>query len=120
MSFPLQVTFRDVMSSDALREDIIRHADRLQRFAADIVSGRVVVEYAERHHHQGNRYVVHLHVHVPGREFEAGQAVRDAHTDPYVAVRDAFDAMRRQLEDFEQKRRGEVKARAAAAPVSDE
>jgi cold shock CspA family protein len=35
---------------------------------------------------------------------------RHAHEDPYVAVRDAFDAARRQVEDYVRKRRGETKS----------
>jgi ribosome-associated translation inhibitor RaiA len=35
------------------------------------------------------------------------------HEDVYVAIRDAFDAMSRQLEDFARKQRGEVKTHTA-------
>jgi hypothetical protein len=34
------------------------------------------------------------------------------HEDPYVAVRDAFPAVQRQLEDYERERRGDVKRHA--------
>src|SRR5450756_2642710 len=34
---------------------------------------------------------------------------RNAHQDIYVAIRDAFSAMERQLRDYAQRRRGEIK-----------
>jgi cold shock CspA family protein len=36
-----------------------------------------------------------------------------AYTDVYVAIRDAFDSMRRQLEDYARRRRRQVKAHEA-------
>ena len=36
-------------------------------------------------------------------------AANRAHEDVYVAIRDAFDAMRRRLEDYAAQRRGQVK-----------
>ena len=38
-----------------------------------------------------------------------------SHEDPYVALRDAFDAMERRLESFTHRRRGEVKSHALPA-----
>jgi ribosome-associated translation inhibitor RaiA len=35
--------------------------------------------------------------------------------DVYVSIRDAFDAARRQLEDYERRRRGQVKAHPRAS-----
>jgi cold shock CspA family protein len=36
--------------------------------------------------------------------------VNQAHEDVYVAVRDAFDAAKRQLEDYGRRQRGDIKA----------
>jgi len=47
---------------------------------------------------------------VPGAELVANHT---QHEDVYVAIRDAFDAMSRQLEDYARKQRGEVKTHAA-------
>lgn len=115
MIIPLEITFHRMDPSPALRANIRRHAERLERFAPDILSCHVVVEELERHQHKGNRYEVRLRATVPGGEFEAGHTPRgdQTHTDPYVAVRDAFRELRRQLQDFERKRRGDVKTHEA-------
>jgi cold shock CspA family protein len=51
---------------------------------------------------------------VPGREIAVGRdpAAHHAHEDVYVAIRDAFDATRRLLEDYARERRGDVKLHA--------
>jgi cold shock CspA family protein len=48
---------------------------------------------------------------MPGEEIIADRhpAKHQAHEDVYVALRDAFNAARRQLEDYVRKRRGKVK-----------
>ena len=113
MKAPLQVVFRDMPRSDAVEAKIREKVEKLERFSDDIISCRVVVEPAHRHHHKGNLYHARIDLVVPGNELVANREndVNHAHEDIYVAIRDAFDAMRRQLEDYERRRRGEVKRR---------
>ncbi len=118
MAIPLQITFHGVEKSEALSESIRRHAEKLEHFSRSILHCHVVVEASERHHHKGNRYRLHVHVKVPGRDIQAGREPATAdHTseDPYVVVRDTFDALRRQLEDYERSRRGAVKTHVPQA-----
>jgi len=70
----------------------------------------VVVEMPQRHKHQGKLHSVRIDLTVPGAELVANHT---QHEDVYVAIRDAFDAMSRQLEDYARKQRGEVKTHAA-------
>lgn len=114
---PIDVTFQGLDVSEALRDNILDHAHKLQQFAPDLLSCHAVVRLAEGRHHHGNRFVVHVHVTLPGAELDAGHPTRDghAHEDPYVAARDTFDAIRRQLEDYERRRRGKVKQHVAPA-----
>jgi cold shock CspA family protein len=58
---------------------------------------------------------VRVETRVPDRELVVSRDPGDrrAHFDPYVAVRDAFDAMERQLEAHAQKIRGRTKTHAA-------
>ena len=111
MSLPITVTFQDMPPSPALRTHIEQHAERLERFAPDLLSCQVTVRHSEERHRKGNRYLVHVRLTLPGGEFEAGRAPDPDHSleDPYVAVREAFDTLRRQLEDFVRIRRGDVK-----------
>ena len=112
MKLPLQITFRGLESSDALEADVRERAEKLDRFSPDIMSCRVVVESGHKHHEDGNLYHVRVDLTVPGREIVTSRerALHHAHTDAYVAVRDAFDEARRQLEDYERRRRQQVKA----------
>lgn len=117
MKLPLQIAFRNMDPSDAVEAKIRARAGSLERFAAGITSCRVAVEKQDRHRHQGNLFRVRVDLTVPGRELVAG-GKRDAdpaHADVYVAIRDAFDAARRQLEDYARRRRGDVKVPARPA-----
>jgi ribosomal subunit interface protein len=102
----LQITFRNLDRSDALEADIRQHAQKLEEFYAGIIGCRVVVEAQHKHHRHGNHYHVRVDVTVPGGELVAQRDPDDhhAHTDVYVAVRDAFHGVRRQLEDFARQR----------------
>lgn len=113
MNIPVQITFHGMDTSEALRADIEKHAAALQHFSPSLMACRVVLERSERHHRQGNRYRVHVHLQVPGRDIQAGRGpARENHSfeDPYVAIRDVFAAARRQLEDHERTRRGDIKS----------
>jgi len=118
MALLLQISYHGVDKSAALSECIRKHAAKLARFASSPIRCRVVVEPSERHHHQGNRYRIHVHLKVPGRDIQAGREPsvnNHSHEDPFVVVRDTFDAARRQLEDYERTRRGAVKTHVPTA-----
>jgi len=106
MQTPLQITFRGLPSSDALEARIREKADKLQEFHARITSCRVVVEEQHRHKRQGKQFTVRVDIRVPGSEIVID---RDHDEDVYVAVRDAFDAAARKLEDQARVQRGDVK-----------
>lgn len=107
MKIPLQVTFRDMPSSDAVETRIREKADKLGHFYDRVTNCRVVVEMPQRHKHQGKLHSVRIDLTVPGAELVANHA---QHEDVYIALRDAFAAITRQLEDYVRKQRGEVKA----------
>lgn len=112
MQLPLQITFRHIEASEAVENNIRDHAGELEQFYDQIMSCRVVVDESHKHHHQGKLFQVHIDVTVPGKELVAGRepGQHHAHEDIYVAIRDAFDAMQRQLEDHARKQRGKVKS----------
>ncbi len=109
MQIPLQITIRDMEHSDALETHIRDKADKLNEFFDRIMSCRVVVEMPHKHHHQGKQFNVRIDIGVPGSEIVVN---RDHAEDVYVALRDAFDAAKRQLEDYARKLQGHVKAHA--------
>ncbi len=113
----LQITFRDMEPSAAVEARIREHAAELDRLYDRIVGRRVVVEMPHRHHHQGRLYVVRITLTVPGREIVIGRAPTEhqAHEDVYVALRDAFEAAKRQLEDHIRRERGDTKHHEVAS-----
>ena len=110
----LQLTFRHMDPSPALEARIRQRAEELDQFFDRITSCRVVVECAHRRQQQGNIFEVKVDLTVPGNEIVVGREPGNnhAHEDAHVAVRDAFDAARRLLEDHVRRRRGEGKTHA--------
>lgn len=106
MQVPLQITMRGVGHSAALEAEIRERAAKLEQFYPRITSCRVAVEEFARHHRQGRQFTLRIEVHVPGRQIVI---TRDRHEDVYVALREAFDAAKRQLEELIRERRGDVK-----------
>lgn len=106
MQIPLQITIRGIEHSDALEIHIREKANKLDEFFDHIMSCRVVVEVPHKHQHQGKQFNVRLDIGVPGGEIVVN---RDHAEDIYVALRDAFDAAKRQVEDYARKIRGDVK-----------
>jgi ribosomal subunit interface protein len=106
MQIPLQITIRDMEHSDALETHIRDKANKLDEFFDRIMSCRVVVEMPHKHHHQGKQFNVRLDIGVPGSEIVVN---RDHAEDVYAALRDAFDAAKRQIEDYARKMRGDIK-----------
>jgi len=112
MQLPLQITFRHMAPSPAVEAHIRERADALDRFFGRIMACRVVVEASTRRQHKGKLYHLRVDLTVPGREIvvKRDPSEHHAHEDILVAVRDAFDAARRQLEDHARSSRGDVKA----------
>ena len=111
MQLPLQITFRHMDSSDAISARIHERAAELEHFFDRIISCRAVVECRHPRHQQGNLFRVRVDLKVPGNEIVVGRdpAAHHAYEDAYVAIRDAFDAARRVLEDHVRRGRGDVK-----------
>jgi ribosomal subunit interface protein len=107
MKLALQVAFRDMPRSDAVEAAIRKHAEKLDEFCEHIMSCRVTVEEVSRHKHQGKLHAVHIDLKVPGEEIASTR--HHEHEDVYVALRDAFDAVKRRLEDYVRRQRGQVK-----------
>lgn len=111
MRIPLEVTFRNMGHSPAMEAAVREKAQKLDQFCNQIMSCRVAVEAHHKHHHQGNLFHVRIDLTVPDEELVVSRAPQQhhAHEDAYVAIRDAFDAARRQLQDYARRRRGKVK-----------
>lgn len=111
MQLPLQITFRNLDASPTVEEKVRERAEELERFYGRIMSCRVVIEAPTRRQHKGRLYHIRVDLKVPGKEIvvKRDPPEHHAHEDIYVAVRDCFDAVRRQLEDHARHRRGATK-----------
>jgi len=111
MQVPLEIVFHNVDRSAAVEAAVRERAAKLEEFAENITSCRVAIEAPHKHHRQGNLYTVRVDLRFPGGEAVANRSpsANHAHEDVYVALRDAFNAARRQLQDQQRIRRGDVK-----------
>jgi ribosomal subunit interface protein len=111
MQVPLQIVFHGVAGSESLERLIEEKVAWLEKFQSRIISCRVVVEVPHRHHRQGNQYQVRIDLTLPGGEIVVNREPprRRETQDLAVAIRDAFDAAHRQLENFTSRQRHEVK-----------
>lgn len=114
MQLPLQIAFRNLDRSEAIAAQIRERADKLDQYYDHIMSCRVAVEALHRHHRHGNHFHVRVDLTVPDGELVASREPDEHHayTDVYVAIRDAFDSITRQLEDYARRRRRQVKEHA--------
>ncbi|HVY79598.1 MAG TPA: HPF/RaiA family ribosome-associated protein [Steroidobacteraceae bacterium] len=120
MTFPLQITFRNMPRSRFFENRIRELGRRLERFSSHILNCAVVIQQPHQSSRKGDVFDVHITVTVPGSVIVVHRAHADdaSHTDPYIALRDAFVAMRRKLQDHERIQRGETKTHSAGNPVA--
>lgn len=107
MRLPLRITVRNMEPSPALEELIREQAAKLDHVFDRISGCHVVVEAPRRHHHQGKLFSVRIDLTTDSGEFVANRhrPADRTHEDAYVAVRDAFDALRRELDDHTRRER---------------
>jgi ribosome-associated translation inhibitor RaiA len=129
MKLPTQITFRNMDSSPAVEARVRGEAEKLSEFYNSIMGCRVMVEIPHQHRQQGKRFHIRIDLTVPGGEIvvnhepslrgsirqngiEKRKKERDVaapHKDIYVAIRDAFKAARRRLQDYARIQSGAVK-----------
>ncbi|MBK7474170.1 MAG: ribosome-associated translation inhibitor RaiA [Betaproteobacteria bacterium] len=96
MRTPPTITMRHMPQSEALEARILKKVAKLEEFHPEIISCAVTIEEERRHQQQGRLFKVRIVVHAPDHDVVVN---RDNDEDPYVALRDAFDAVARQLAD---------------------
>ncbi|MGH9367094.1 MAG: HPF/RaiA family ribosome-associated protein [Thermoanaerobaculia bacterium] len=108
MPFPLQVQFLELPRSDLLEAKIRKKFEGLERYSASILACHVWVEKPLGHHRKGLLFDVQVRLTVPGEDLII--VAQPPEDDVSVAIRNAFDAMRRRLQDYERRRRARLKA----------
>jgi ribosomal subunit interface protein len=101
MHRPLKISFHGVEPSEAIERRVREHVARLERFHDRIIGCDVAIEEPHRQHRQGNLFGVRLLIRTPTGDVVINRAnpADHSHEDFYVALRDAFAAAQRKLED---------------------
>jgi cold shock CspA family protein/ribosome-associated translation inhibitor RaiA len=111
MPAEVQISFRGMDTSPSVEAQVQRRAEELGRFSDRLSACRVTVEAAHRRHRQGTIYHVSVDLAVPGGRIVVNREPGEdhAHEDLHVAIRDAFDAARRRLQDHMRRLDGQTK-----------
>jgi cold shock CspA family protein len=107
MEVPLIVVPRRIELSDDAMALIRERAERLEHFYRPIIRCQVSIEGPGSHHRAGGPYQVRIDLRLPGEELTID---RQASSELASAVREAFDAARRRLEDYVRRQRHEIKS----------
>ena len=137
MKTAVTITYRGLSPRKWIEEDILGHAAKLDTYYRHITSCRAVVSIPHQHHDSGNRFSVRVEILVPDEEIVVSRdanlhaAIQDLaenewvkafdiegmRKDLRVVVRDAFDAARRQLQDYARRHRMAVKQHNAGSRI---
>ena len=135
MKLPLQITYRNVAHSAELEQEVGARLTEFETFSEDIIGCRVMLERPHLHHENGNQCHVRIDLTIPGetivvshqpslhgalRDFDEAEHTKEAdidaaHLRARVAIHEAFDRARRQLQDAVRRHRGAVKSRQERA-----
>ena len=108
MSQILNITSRDFVLPPAVEAQIREKVAALDIYYDRISHCEVAVEApAIHHHHKGGPFIVRVRLTVPGAELVADHQDEQELSQ---AIRETFDAIRRQLEDHARQLRGAVKS----------
>ncbi|HWU43624.1 MAG TPA: HPF/RaiA family ribosome-associated protein, partial [Bdellovibrio sp.] len=104
--FYYEIDFADFQSSTVITQKIEGKLEKLEKHFDRITSAHVTVRLPHRHR---NKHIYHIQVQVdiPGYTFIVNREpeMNYAHSDINVAIRDAFDKVKRKLDDFIEDRR---------------
>lgn len=106
MQVPIQILFRQMEPSNEVEAKIRERCHKLERFVEHIICCRLTIDAPSRRQHKDELYQVNMDLTLSDGEL----TVRPPpHKDVYVAIRDAFEIARRQLEEYVRRRRAELK-----------
>ncbi len=101
MSSRHDICFHNMEPSPALRQKAEEYVKRLEKVTDRITSCRVVIDLDTKHQHKGRLYGVGIDLRMPGLELVVNR-IEDV--DVYIALHQAFSAMRRRLENAASRR----------------
>jgi cold shock CspA family protein len=116
MQTPLVIAFQNSEPSNAIRSEVERQAKRLEKVSDRITSCHVTVMAPPTRHRHGGLFKIDIRIAMPEhKDVIVSKTHGDApeHEHVMVAIRDAFAAAQRQIEDRVREMRGQVKPHEA-------
>jgi ribosome-associated translation inhibitor RaiA len=116
MQAPIEIAFQHYEPSEDVRAEIAKQAKRLEKFSDRITSCHVAIAGTQTRHRQGEQFKIDIRIAMPERH---DVIVTKTHGDaperehPLVAIREAFDAAVRQIEDVASEMRDQGRNRPA-------
>ncbi len=100
IGFPYDISFADSETSPATVERIETYLAKLSQRYDRITDCRVIVRIP--HNHGPKLFHVHIQLDVPGKRLAVGRDNEpdDSHSEIQTAIKDAFQKITRQLDDF--------------------
>lgn len=114
MQRPLKITARNFTLNAAFEAEIKDKVAALDSYYDRISGCEVTVGAPVKHHRKGGPFEVHIRLTVPNKELVVNHQFEG---ELSAAIREAFDAIRRQLEDHVREMRGDVKAHEPLPPA---
>ncbi len=111
MQKSLEITFRNMAWSEAVASVVEGKLAKLEQLTHAVIRCHVTIGLPHQHRVKGRRYEVNIDLTIPHYGLIIGRSHDDKrdYEDVYVAIRDAFEAVRRQLEAHNNRRRSKVK-----------
>lgn len=106
MQSTLKITSRDFDLPDWAEAEVREKAAKLERYYNDIIDCEVAIHAPVGHHQKGGPYNVRIDLQVKGAELAVSNQTAE---NLQAAIRDAFAAAQRQLEDYSRKMQRETK-----------
>lgn len=117
----VQITFRNLESSEFIEAQVQARIGELEQYFDHIVGCRVLLEAPHQSKTKGKLYNVKVYLDVPGDTIVVtrNHPKDGAHEEFEVALRDAFNATRRRLKEYVAKMRGNVKNHDVSADLAE-
>ena len=116
MQAPIEIAFQHYEPSEDVRAEIAKQAKRLEKFSDRITSCHVAIVGPQTRHRQGELFKVDVRVAMPEHHDVIVSKTHGAAPErehPLVAIREAFDAAVRQIEDIAREMRDQGRERPA-------
>ena len=107
MQTPVQITFRGLPRSGPVTAEIHSRVERLEHLFGAFTRCHVVIEVRNHNHRKGNIHCVSIEAMLPGFDLVASRdsGENHDHENVYVAIRDTFNALGRELQNRVKKKR---------------